>query len=320
MGKATRDAFGEALLALGKEDSRIVAVDADLSKSTKSNLFAKSFPDRFFNCGIAEANMVSVAAGLASCGKIPFAASFAAFLFCKGFDQLRMSVANPGLNVKVVGSHSGISLGEDGASQQSVEDLALACALPKFTVLSPSDEISCAALVKLAALHIGPVYIRTGRPKTPQIYLPGETFELGIAKKLIEGRDATIIATGLMVYKALIASDILKGQGVLASVIDLHTLKPMDEAAIILAASETGAIVTVEEHLLAGGLGSRVAQILSQYKPTPLVSVGINDTYAESGSAEELFEKYGLTPNHIVSAVNQALKQKIRTPTTGLRL
>jgi len=312
MGKATRDAYGEALLALGKEDSRIVAVDADLSKSTKSNLFAKHFPDRFFNCGIAEANMVSVAAGLASCGKIPFASTFASFLLCKSFDQLRMSVANPGLNVKVVGSHSGISLGEDGASQQSVEDLALACALPKFTVLSPSDEISCKALVNLAAQYVGPVYIRTCRPKTPQIYSTGKTFQIGTAEKLREGSDVTLIATGLMVYNALVASEILQGNGISAGVIDLHTLKPMDEAAIISAASETGAIVTVEEHLLSGGLGSRVAHILAENKPTPLVSVGIKDTYAESGSAEVLFEKYGLTPEHIVFATNQVLKHKSR--------
>ena len=310
MGKATRDAYGEALLALGKEDARIVALDADLSKSTKSNLFAKAFPNRFFNCGIAEANMVSVAAGLASCGKIPFASSFASFLFCKSFDQLRMSVANPNLNVKVVGSHAGISLGEDGASQQSVEDLALSCALPKFTVLSPSDEISCKALVKLAARHIGPVYIRTGRPKTPKIYSDGEAFEIGIAKKLVAGCDVTIIATGLMVYNALVASELLKKQRILAGVIDLHTIKPIDEAAILSAASETGAIVTVEEHLYSGGLGSHVAQILSQHNKTPLVSVGIKDTYAESGSAETLFEKYGLTPHHIVSATNQVLKHK----------
>jgi transketolase len=311
MGKATRDAYGEALLALGHEDARIVAVDADLSKSTKSNLFAKTYPDRFFNCGIAEANMVSVAAGLASCGKIPFASSFASFLLCKSFDQLRMSVANPNLNVKVVGSHSGISLGEDGASQQSVEDLALACALPKFTVISPSDEVSCKALVHLAAKHIGPVYIRTCRPKTPKLYSDQETFQIGVAKKLIEGSDVTLIATGLMVYNALLASEILKEGGISAAVIDIHTLKPIDETAIISAAVATGAIVTIEEHLLLGGLGSRVAHILSQHKPTPMVSVGINDTYAESGSAEELFEKYGLTPEHIVLAANQVLKHKI---------
>jgi transketolase len=297
-------------LALGKEDVRIVALDADLSKSTKSNLFAKQFPDRFFNCGIAEANMVSVAAGLASCGKIPFAASFASFLLCKGFDQLRMSVANPCLNVKFAGSHAGSSLGEDGASQQSVEDFALACALPKFTVLSPADGVSCMGLVVLAARHVGPVYIRTGRPKAQVIYGAGETFEIGAAKKIVAGSDVTLIATGLMVYRALLASDLLKQEGISAAVIDMHTIKPIDEVAIIRAAEETGAIVTAEEHLLSGGLGSRVAAVLSQHCPVPQGFVGIDDTYAESGLPDELFEKYGLTAKHIVSKVIGVLKQK----------
>ncbi|MEK7286064.1 MAG: transketolase family protein [Nitrospirota bacterium] len=310
MGQATRDAYGEALLALGKEDTRIVALDADLSKSTKSNLFAKQFPARFFNCGIAEANMVSIAAGLASCGKIPFASSFASFLLCKGFDQLRMSVANPNLNVKIVGSHSGISLGEDGASQQSVEDLALACALPKFTVLSPADGASCKALTKLSAAHVGPVFIRTGRPKAPIIYADGESFEIGVAKKIVAGSDVTIIATGLMVYSALMAATLLQKENISVAVIDMHTIKPIDEAAIVTAAKRSGAIVTAEEHLLSGGLGSRVAQVLSQYCPVPQVSVGIADTYAESGLPEELFEKYGLTEKHIVSAAIDVLKHK----------
>ncbi|MEK7748326.1 MAG: transketolase family protein [Nitrospirota bacterium] len=310
MGPATRDAYGEALLALGKEDARIVALDADLSKSTKSNLFAKQFPDRFFNCGIAEANMISVAAGLASSGKIPFASSFASFLLCKGFDQLRMSVANPNLNVKIVGSHSGISLGEDGASQQSVEDLALACALPKFVVLSPADGISCRGLTMLAARHVGPVFIRTGRPKAPVVYSEGDTFEIGLAKKIVSGSDVTIIATGLMVYNALLASELLKKENVSAAVIDIHTIKPIDQSAIIAAAKETGAIVTAEEHLLSGGLGAQVAQVLSQYCPVPQAFVGIRDTYAESGLPEELFEKYGLTEKHIISAALSVLKQK----------
>ncbi|HLG21315.1 MAG TPA: transketolase family protein, partial [Candidatus Manganitrophaceae bacterium] len=218
LGQATRDAYGQALVELGKADQRVVAVDADLSKSTKSGLFAKAFPDRFFNCGIAEANMVSVAAGLASCGKVPFASSFASFLLCKGFDQLRMSVANPSLNVKIVGSHGGISLGEDGASQQSVEDFALACALPKFTVISPSDEISCKALVKRAGESVGPVYLRTGRPKAPLIYAPSDSFQLGIAKKVAPGDDVTIVANGLLVWEALVASDLLRARGVSAAV------------------------------------------------------------------------------------------------------
>lgn len=310
LGLATRDAYGQVLVELGKANPRIVAVDADLSKSTKSGLFGKAFPDRFFNCGIAEANMVSVAAGLASCGKIPFASSFASFLLCKSFDQLRMSVANPSLNVKIVGSHGGISLGEDGASQQSVEDFALACALPKFTVLSPADEISCRALVRRAAEHVGPVYIRTGRPKAPIIYTGSEHFQLGRANKIVAGEDVTIIANGLLVWEALVASDICRERGISAAVIDLHTLKPIDETAIIAAAEETGAIVTAEEHLLSGGVASRVAQVVAEHHPVPMASVGIADTYAESGTPSELMEKYGLTAKRIVQAVESVLKRK----------
>ena len=245
-----------------------------------------------------------------SSGKIPFASSFASFLLCKGFDQLRMSVANPCLNVKVVGSHAGISLGEDGASQQSVEDLALACALPHFTVLVPADEIACKALTLLAARYLGPVYIRTGRPKAPLIYTPQDSFEIGVAKKIVDGTDVTFIATGLMVYNALVAAELLEKEKISVAVMDLHTLKPIDEASIVAAAQQTGAIVTVEEHLLSGGLGSRVAQVLSKYCPTPQVSVGIEDCYAESGSPETLFEKYGLTPPRIVSAARAVLKRK----------
>jgi len=310
LGLATRDAYGQALVELGEGDSRIVALDADLSKSTKSSLFAARFPERFFNCGIAEANMISIAAGLAACGKIPFASSFASFLLCKGFDQLRMSVANPRLNVKVVGSHGGISLGEDGASQQSVEDFALACALPGFSVVVPADEVACRALVYLAARHIGPVYLRTGRPRAPKIYVPSESFAWGKAKRLVAGSDVTIIACGLLVWEALVASDLCAARGISAGVVDLHTLKPIDKEAIVSAAEMTGAIVTAEEHLAEGGLGSRVAKILAEHRPTPMIAVGLTDTYAESGSPEILFEKYGLTASHIVSAVEEVLKRR----------
>ncbi len=310
MGAATRDAYGQALVEIGEADPRVVVVDADLSKSTKSGLFAKKFPDRFFNCGIAEANMVSVAAGLASCGKIPFAHSFASFLLCKGFDQIRMSVANPRLNVKLVGSHGGISLGEDGASQQSVEDFALACALPGVSVVAPSDAVSCKALTHLAAQYVGPVYLRTGRPKAPVLYAESERFDWGVAKKLVDGRDVTIIANGLLVWEALIAADLCAQRGISVAVMDLHTLKPLDVSACVAAASETGAIVTAEEHLLSGGLGSRVAQAVAEQCPVPIVSVGIRDTYAESGLPEELFEKYGLTARHLVLAIDAVLKRK----------
>lgn len=310
LGLPTRDAYGQALAELGTTHPQVVVLDADVSGSTKSRAFATAFPNRFFNFGIAESNMVSAAGGLASCGKIPFASSFAAFLINKGFEQLRMSVANPRLNVKFCGSHSGISLGDDGASQMAIEDLALACALPHFTVLVPADEVSTRGLVKAAADLNGPVYIRTSRPKAPVIYPEGEAFTIGRAHVLKPGRDATIIAIGLLVWEALEAAWQLEGRGINVGVLDMHTVKPIDEDAILTAARSTGAIVTAEEHLLDGGLGSRVAQIVSREHPVPVVSVGLNDTYAESGTAEQLLEKYGLTARHLVSAVEQVLKKK----------
>ncbi len=310
MGQPTRDAYGDALAELGKENPAIVVVDADVSGSTKSRAFAKAFPDRFYNVGIAEANLIGIAAGLASSGKIPFASSFAAFLVCKTYDQLRMSVANPRLNVKFCGSHSGISLGQDGASQMAIEDLALACSLPGMTVLVPSDGLSTKSLVRAAAAHDGPVYIRTSRPKSPVIYQPGESFVIGKAKTVQDGRNATIIACGLLVWEALAAADLCVAKGLSVRVIDMHTVKPLDEAAIIQAAAETGAIVTAEEHLLDGGLGSRVAQVVARNKPVPIEFIGLNDTYAESGLPEELFERYKLTAPHIAAAVERAVKRK----------
>jgi transketolase len=301
LGQPTRDAYGEALAELGKENPAIVVVDADVSGSTKSRAFAKAFPDRFYNVGIAEANLIGIAAGLASSGKIPFASSFAAFLVCKTYDQLRMSVANPRLNVKFCGSHSGISLGQDGASQMAIEDLALACSLPGMTVLAPSDGLSTKALVRAAAAHDGPVYIRTSRPKSPIIYQPGESFVIGKAKTVQDGRNATIIACGLLVWEALTAADLCAAKGISVRVIDMHTVKPLDEAAIIQAAAETGAIVTAEEHLLDGGLGSRVAQVVTRNKPVPIEFIGLN---------EELFERYKLTAPHIAAAVERAVKRK----------
>lgn len=310
MGSPTRDAYGDALAELGKENPAIVVVDADVSGSTKSRAFAKAFPNRFYNVGIAEANLIGIAAGLASSGKIPFASSFAAFLICKTYDQLRMSVANPRLNVKFCGSHSGISLGQDGASQMAVEDLALACSLPGVAVLVPTDGVATKALVRAAAAHDGPVYIRTSRPKSPVIYQPGDTFAIGKAKTIQDGRDATIIACGLLVWEALAAADLCGAKGVSVRVIDLHTVKPLDETAIIAAASETGAIVTAEEHLLDGGLGSRVAQVLARAHPVPVECIGLDNTYAESGLPEELFERYKLTAPHIAAAVERAVKRK----------
>lgn len=309
-GMATRDAYGKVLVDLGKENPDIVVLDADLSKSTKSVFFAKEFKERFFNMGIAEANMVSTAAGLASCGKIPFASSFASFLMCKGFDQLRMSVANPHLNAKFAGSHGGISIGEDGASQMAVEDIALACSLPGFVVLVPADEIATKALVRLAALHLGPVYIRTGRPKAPVIYHPGTDFKIGRANIIREGRDITVITNGLLVQEAIEAACICSKDGIDAGVIDMHTVKPLDVNTIVQSARATGAIVTAEEHLLSGGLGAAVAQVVSENCPVPMGFIGLKDTYAESGTPEELLKKYGLTSEYIAAEIKKTVKKK----------
>ncbi|MGD0201980.1 MAG: transketolase C-terminal domain-containing protein, partial [Bryobacteraceae bacterium] len=285
LGMATREAFGRTLVELGREDPNICAVDADLSKSTMTHFFAKEFPDRFVSCGIAEANMVGVAAGLAASGKIPFAASFSCFVMNKGFEQLRVAVAYPHANVKIVGTHSGISIGEDGPSQMSIEETGLACSLPGFVVLAPADEVAAAALVRAAAKHVGPVFIRTGRPKVPVVYSPGQKFEIGNAIQLIDGRDVTIVANGLMVAEAIRAQAMLASEGVSVRVLDMHTVKPLDFAAIRRAAEETGAIVVAEEHLVDAGLGVRVAQAVTETRPCPMEFLGLT-RYAESGSPD----------------------------------
>ena len=309
MGMATREAFGHALAELGRENPDVVVIDADLSKSTNTHFFAKEFPERFFSCGIAEANMVGIAAGLASAGKIPFAASFASFIVNKGFEQMRVVVAYPDVNVKLVGTHCGISIGEDGPSQMAIEDLSLACSLPGFTVLSPADEISMKALVRAAAAHLGPVYIRAGRPKVPVIYQPGRAFTIGKAEELVEGTDVAIIATGLLVAEAIRAAEQLAGEGVSVRVIDMHTIKPLDVDAIRRAA-ETGAIVVAEEHLVDSGLGVRVAQVAALTRPCPMEFVGIENVYAESATPEQLLDKYGLLSRDVIAAVRRVLKRK----------
>ncbi len=310
MGVATREAYGQALVEVGRENPNVVALDADLMKSTYSAKFAKEFPDRFWTVGIAEANMVGIAGGLALSGKIPFASSFAVFLMDKGYDQLRMSVAYPCVNAKFVGSHGGISIGEDGPSQMSVEDIALACGLAGFVVLVPSDEFCARALVHRMAEYQGPVYMRTGRPKAPIVYGPGDTFEIGRAKQHGEGRDAAIIACGLEVAQSLIAQAQLAAEGISARVIDMHTVKPLDEDMVGRAARECGAIVCAEEHLLDGGLGSHVASAVGRLYPVPMEFVGIRNTYAESGTPDQLMDKYGLTAPHIADAVRRVLKRK----------
>ncbi len=311
MGMATRDAYGKALAELGRMRPDVVVLDADLSKSTKTSEFAKAFPERFVMVGIAEANMVGIAGGLAASGKIPFASSFACFLVDKGFDQLRIAVAYPGANAKFVASHGGISIGEDGPSQQSVEDYALTCALPGFVVASPADETSTRALIFRAAEHVGPVYMRVGRPKVPVIYTDkNETFEFGKAKLLLDGSDVTLIGCGIEVAECLKAADTLASEGISARVLDMHTLKPLDDEAVLAAARDTGAIVTAEEHLLDGGLGSRVALSAAQQRPVPIEYVGIHNTYAESGTPEQLIEKYGLTAHYIAEAARRVIKRK----------
>lgn len=312
LGMATRDAYGKALTAAGKTNPRVVVLDADLSKSTKTEFFAKEFPDRFFECGISEANMAGIAAGLASTGFVPFMNSFACFLMCKTYDQLRMSVAFPGLNVKAVGSHGGISVGEDGASQHSIEDFALACSLPNFTVVVPCDEVEAAALVPKIVASKSPLFMRTGRPKAPIVYgsAPLPDFELGKGILLREGKDVALVATGLLVFEALCAADLLAEKGIDAAVIDMHTIKPIDRDLVVAQAKKTGAVVTCEEHQVYGGLGSIVAKVLSEDCPTPMEYVAIQDTYAESGSPDEVLEAYQLTAPHIARAAERALRRK----------
>lgn len=310
LGMATREAFGKALAELGRENNDIVVCDADLSKSTYTNYFAKEFPDRFFECGIAEANMVAVGAGLAYAGKIPFVSSFSCFVMNKGFEQLRVTAAYPGTNLKVVGTHSGISIGEDGPSQMSVEEISLACSLPGFTVLSPADEVATAALVRESAAHKGPVFIRTGRMKAPVVYPREQSFEIGRAIELIEGSDVTIIATGLLVAESIRAQEALENEGISARVIDIHTVKPLDRDAIARAASETRAIVVAEEHLVDSGLGVRVAQVVAETHPCVMEFVGIQNTYAESGTPEELLDKYGLIARDVIAAARRAIRRK----------
>lgn len=304
-GAATRDAFGEALKQLGAENPNIVVVDGDVNDSTRTKAFRDAYPERFFNAGIAECNMVSLASGLAAAGKQPLTASFAAFLLGNAYDQIRMGVAFPRLNVKLVGSHSGISVGEDGPSQMAIEDLALAATFPEMTVLVPADEAATRFMTRAMFDLDGPVYLRTGRPEVPRIYDENARFEIGKAVQLRDGRDVTIIACGLMVAAALDAANVLAAQGIQARVLDMHTVKPVDRDAIERAARETGGIVSAEEHSIVGGLGAAVAQVVALKHPVLMAFVAVMDTYAESGDAVDLFAKYGLSAAHIVEAAKR---------------
>lgn len=310
MGPATREAFGKALVELGHESKDVVVCDADLSKSTYTALFAKEFPDRFFSCGIAEANMVAIGAGLASAGKIAFVSSFSCFVLNKGFEQLRVTAAYPRVPLKVVGTHSGISIGEDGPSQMSIEDLALACSLPGFAVMDPADEPSMKALVKASAAYPGSVFLRAGRAKAPLIYGADQKFEIGKAIELIPGGDVTVIAHGLLVAESIRAAQALAAEGLSVRVLDMHTIKPLDRDAVVCAARETGAIVVAEEHLVDGGLGVRLAQVVAETHPCIMEFIGIQNTYAESGTPEGLLDKYGLLARDVTAAVRRALARK----------
>ncbi len=304
-----RDAYGKTLVELGRENPDIVMLDADLCRSTMTQFFAAEFPERSFDCGIAEQNMIGIAAGLAAAGKIPFASTFAVFVPGRCYDQIRMSIAQPRLNVKLVTTHGGITVGEDGTSHQSVEDLALITSFPGFTVIVPADAIETVQAVRAAAASYGPFYIRLPRPKLPLVYERSYRFQLGKAVTLRPGGQATIIAIGVMVTAALEAAANLKREGIDCRVLNMPTLKPVDEAAII-AAAETGAIVTAEEHLEHGGLGSAVARVVARHRPVPMEFVAIKDTYAKSGKPGQLLERYGLTAKDIAQAVRTVLKKK----------
>ncbi|WIV13468.1 transketolase family protein [Proteiniborus sp. MB09-C3] len=308
---ATRDAYGEALKELGKLIKDVVVLDADLSGSTKTGVFAKEFPERFINVGIAEQNLIATAAGLATTGKIPFASSFAMFAAGRAFEIIRNSVAYPKLNVKIAATHAGLTVGEDGASHQALEDISIMRTIPNMVVLNPADGVEAKAAIMKAAEYKGPVYIRLGRSKVPVIFDEADyKFEIGKGIKVKDGSDVTIIATGIMVALALEAAEILKKEGLETRVINIHTIKPIDKDIIIEAARETKAIVTAEEHNIIGGLGSAVAEVLVESYPTVMERVGVKDTFGESGNGDELLEKYGLTAEKIVEAARRAIGRR----------
>lgn len=307
---ATRDAYGNALLKLAEINPNVVVLDADLSKSTKTTAFSKKYPERFFQMGIAEADMMATAGGLATAGKIPFASTFAIFATGRAYDQVRNTIGYSGLNVKIAATHAGITVGDDGGSHQSIEDIALMRVIPGMTILNPADAAETEKLVLAAAEHEGPVYIRLGREPMPVVF--GEDYkpEIGKAVRLREGNGATIIATGIMVERALIAADILNQKGITVRVVNVHTIKPLDAAEVIKAAWDTGAIVTAEEHSIIGGLGSAVAEVVVQNRPVPMEFIGIKDRFGQSGKPSELLTEYGMDPEHIVAAVEKVIGRK----------
>ncbi|MGL5514558.1 MAG: transketolase family protein [Sporomusa sp.] len=307
---ATRDAYGTALKELGDRNKDVVVLDADLSKSTKTNVFAKAHADRFFNVGIAEQNLMGVAAGLAAAGKIPFVSTFAMFATGRAFEQIRNSICYPRLNVKIAATHAGLTVGEDGASHQSIEDIAIMRVLPNMTVIVPADAIETKQVIDFAVGYDGPVYIRLGRAAVPDLFGEAYQFRLGKATQLSDGSDVTIIACGVMAAPARHAAEKLAAQGVSARVLNMASIKPIDAAAIIDAARDTGALVTCEEHSVIGGLGSAVAEVLAENMPVPLERVGVMDTFGESGTPGELLKKYNLTEEAIVAAAKKVVGRK----------
>ena len=301
---ATRASYGEALVELGKEHDDVVVLDADLAAATKTGTFKKAFPDRFFDCGIAESNLMGVAAGIATTGMVPFASTFAMFAAGRAFEQVRNSIGYPHLNVKIGATHAGISVGEDGATHQCNEDIALMRTIPGMTIICPTDDVEAKAAVKAAYEMDGPVYLRFGRLAVPVINdTPDYKFEIGKGVTLREGKDVTIVATGLCVNSALEAAELLAKDGIEAKVINIHTIKPLDEELIVTAAKETGKVVTVEEHSVIGGLGGAVCEVLGEKAPVPVKRIGVNDVFGESGPAVKLIEKYGLDGNGVYSSV-----------------
>ena len=305
---ATREAYGKALVKLGKINDDVVVLDADLSKSTKTNDFCKAYPNRFFNMGIAEQNLVGAACGFAAAGKIPFASTFAMFATGRAFEVIRNSACYPKLNVKICATHAGITVGEDGGSHQSVEDISLMRSVPNMTVLVPADGVEAEKMIFAAAEFNGPMYVRLGRSAVPTLFNEDYNFEIGKGVVLKEGNDATIIACGMMVNEAILAAEMLKEENINVRVINMSTIKPIDTELIIKAAKETKAIVTAEEHSIIGGLGSAVSEVVSENCPTIVKKVGINDCFGESGTPAELLEKYGLTAKHIVEKVKEAMQ------------
>ena len=309
--KATRESYGEALAELGDKYENLYVLDADLAAATKTGVFKKKFPERHIDCGIAEANMMGVAAGLAATGKVPFASSFAMFAAGRAFEIVRNSIGYPHLNVKIGATHAGISVGEDGATHQCNEDIALMRTIPGMTIINPADDVEAKAAVEAAILHDGPCYLRFGRLATP-VFNDKETykFELGKGIELVGGNDVAIIATGLMVYEAIKAAEELKADGISARVINIHTIKPLDKDIVIKAAKETGLIVTCEEHSVIGGLGSAVAEVVTEACPVKVVKIGVNDVFGHSGPAVDLLKEFGLSCENIVKTVKEAVANK----------